>query len=544
MDWLRGTNLALLLTMPVLVARNLRQIEEREHNIAARRQTDDVQQRRSVPSKRTPAISRHHIKNYKHMRYLSDRSPRCIAGRAAGHRHSHHARRTTCTSSVDTSSITTPSTQTTRGNTLHDGRSMHHLLPPTSLVLRLPVLHRHRLRLARSRVPDAVQRSHSSTASRLLTGGLISVTSILAVLLRQTNVVWVGFCAGQAVLARVVGMSRMEGSGLGAEVRAVLGAAFGRRRKNFWQAIWVNVATMLPMLAGCAWFIRWNGSIVLGDKSNHQAGLHLPQLGYFLAFASGFGLFPLLLRLQQPSTKSRSESLPAAFIRSARSAVRQISKAALGSATGIATFAAALAGFYIAVDGYTIEHPFLLADNRHYTFYLWRIFRRSYALPFFSWEVQPRYVMVPLYSVALIAFSTALGGLLNVLFATATAATLVPTPLIEPRYYLIPYVLLRVFCHRNDTGRQGGDARRLQWMYLGLEAGTYALVNVVTVGLFVGKPFDWPQPQSTPPETRAHACASSGSWTPVSLAMALFFHSSCPNHHRLPQLIAQPQCVI
>ena len=42
-----------------------------------------------------------------------------------------------------------------------------------------------------------------------------------------------------------------------------------------------------------ALFVVWNGGIVLGDKSNHIPVLHIPQLYYFLAFATFFG-FPVL----------------------------------------------------------------------------------------------------------------------------------------------------------------------------------------------------------------------------------------------------------
>jgi alpha-1,2-glucosyltransferase len=37
-------------------------------------------------------------------------------------------------------------------------------------------------------------------------------------------------------------------------------------------------------------FLVWNGGIVLGDKSNHMAGLHFPQLFYFTGFLSFFSL--------------------------------------------------------------------------------------------------------------------------------------------------------------------------------------------------------------------------------------------------------------
>lgn len=41
-------------------------------------------------------------------------------------------------------------------------------------------------------------------------------------------------------------------------------------------------------IVGFSGFLLWNGSIVLGDKSNHVAGLHFPQLFYFTSFLSAF----------------------------------------------------------------------------------------------------------------------------------------------------------------------------------------------------------------------------------------------------------------
>lgn len=42
-------------------------------------------------------------------------------------------------------------------------------------------------------------------------------------------------------------------------------------------------------VAGCFLsFIIWNNGIVLGDKSMHVAVLHIPQIFYFVGFASAF----------------------------------------------------------------------------------------------------------------------------------------------------------------------------------------------------------------------------------------------------------------
>ena len=135
----------------------------------------------------------------------------------------------------------------------------------------------------------------------------------------------------------------------------------------------------------------------------------------------------------------------------------------------------------------------LLADNRHYTFYIWRLFRRTYTFSFAGIQLplEPRFAVIPLYVLALFAWCSALtihqGALSTFLLLAAIAATLIPTPLIEPRYYLIPYVLLRIYIQPAQPQRW-----RAKWLWLVLELAPYAVVNIVTVALFFNKPFQWP----------------------------------------------------
>jgi alpha-1,2-glucosyltransferase len=92
------------------------------------------------------------------------------------------------------------------------------------------------------------------------------------------------------------------------------------------------------------------------------------------------------------------------------------------------------------------EHPYLLADNRHYPFYLWRRCFRGHPLSL-------RYVLAPVYVVGALLLSTLLrrsiregGGerswLWVLLFWVATGAVLVPASLLEFRYFTVPFYLL------------------------------------------------------------------------------------------------------
>jgi alpha-1,2-glucosyltransferase len=64
-------------------------------------------------------------------------------------------------------------------------------------------------------------------------------------------------------------------------------------------------------------------------------------------------------------------------------------------------------------------------------------------------------------------------------FCLVTSAALVPSPLIEPRYYIMPFILARL--HLVSDRRTG------------LELAWYALLNGVTLWLFLTRPFRWPQ---------------------------------------------------
>jgi alpha-1,2-glucosyltransferase len=134
-----------------------------------------------------------------------------------------------------------------------------------------------------------------------------------------------------------------------------------------------NQAAELFSLLGCAWqhkgalvarfwlllllpaafcvFVVWNGSITLGDKEAHAPSAHLMQPLYF-------GLFLLsnaALLLLQPSITgpllAGIKGRPLVWI--------------------FGLLASAAGGVYIA-ERYSLAHPYLLADNRHYTFYIWR----------------------------------------------------------------------------------------------------------------------------------------------------------------------------
>jgi len=123
----------------------------------------------------------------------------------------------------------------------------------------------------------------------------------------------------------------------------------------------------------------------------------------------------------------------------------------------------------VTVHLFTIHHPFLLSDNRHYTFYVWRrIFRVHPIVP---------YLFIPGYIACAWAWflrvacdQTLLQTLILPIFVLPT---LLPTPLLEPRYFLIPYILLRSQVVNVPS-----------WAVV-VEALWYTGINALTMGVFL-----------------------------------------------------------
>ncbi|KAF8168233.1 glucosyltransferase [Crassisporium funariophilum] len=209
------------------------------------------------------------------------------------------------------------------------------------------------------------------------------------------------------------------------------------------------------VLAAFGAFVVWNGGIVLGDKANHIPSLHIPQLYYFISSATFFG-WPILI--------SGSGGAPAlicgVWSRMFRGKMRTLVTIVLCLAMGV------------TVKLFTIHHPFLLSDNRHYTFYVWRrIYLLHPAVP---------YALVPVYLACAWAWFLRVGLdqtlLQSLLLPVFVIPTLLPTPLLEPRYFLIPYILLR---------SQVSDVPKRNMV---LEGIWYTAINAITMGVFLYLP--------------------------------------------------------
>ncbi|KAL1932843.1 hypothetical protein VTP01DRAFT_8521 [Rhizomucor pusillus] len=290
---------------------------------------------------------------------------------------------------------------------------------------------------------------------------LAGLVAIVATTFRQTNIIWVCFFAAIAVidiLSKEKKSVDIPCRGLTGPTHAIRLAAdlISTTLHDMPAILWQLCVFMLAVI-GFAGFLLWNGGIVLGDKSNHVAGLHFPQLFYFSSFLSVFAA-PWILTT---------------------SAVKHIVTWILqpNFKRGLILMGSYAVALY-SVDRHTYEHPFLLSDNRHYSFYVWRkIYRRH-------WSV--RYLLIPAYIISgainlqALARNQTLWTVVG--FIVSTMLTLVPSPLLEFRYFIIPFLLYTLHL---------GPPRNL-WRTI-LAMGIFLTIHAATVYAFICKPFEWPQ---------------------------------------------------
>jgi len=276
----------------------------------------------------------------------------------------------------------------------------------------------------------------AASSARLSAAALL----LISLTLRQSNVVWVAFIAGSVALRRL----RQD---LPRTLQDYVSAVLTHRRE-----------LALDLLLPCALILSLLGSDLgaLGDKEHHRISLHLAQICYLsVALFAGTGIAAAV-------ALSPREWLAAA--------------ANLAPLPAVLALLASLAEF---ARSYTITHPFLLADNRHYTFYLWsRVIRR---------HEHGRLALVPGYwlsalgvlcacSRAVRARTTSKLELLG--FSVCAAASVVPLPLVEPRYFFPAVAVFTVLV-------AGAVPPRAAW-------ATVHLNSAVFVGLafvFLFRPF-------------------------------------------------------
>ncbi len=301
----------------------------------------------------------------------------------------------------------------------------------------------------------------SYAASSAFSDWLISLLAgIFACLVRQTNVVWLAFLIGQEVVRRLavthpgaerplVWLKRLLYDAPVTTLRAIITTTLQDTP---------HMSAIIAGFAALVYFLN-DGDIVLGDRSAHKPAFHVPQIFYFFVFCAAHTAYSFIK-----------------YVWTSRGRL-------VASSSHLLAIGFTLALITVAVYNFTIEHKYLLADNRHYAFYVWSKFFRRF--PLFRYVVIPVYLVAGSYvawgcrggdnyAIPLSSFLTTVG------FLVCTALALVPAALIEPRYFITPYVVWRL-CKPGDNQRTA----------LFSEIGLNVFSNVVTIYIFVFHPFRW-----------------------------------------------------
>lgn len=290
-----------------------------------------------------------------------------------------------------------------------------------------------------------------------------ALLGICAILFRQTNIIWVAFCAGTVVAQKLDESWRTELSkkrdekslsqvpltisGLMRVIRFLLD--FVRTAHNIKYVV-LSTWPYMVLAAGFLFFIVLNNGIVVGDRSSHEACLNFPQIFYFLSFTLIFSL---------PTSLSYQRVVK--FFQSLR-------KQPL-------TYLILMIIFLVLIWKFTFVHKYLLADNRHYPFYVWkRIFQRHDLV---------RFLLIPGYVFAMWNFLDTLKHkslFWYLAFCVCLVLATIPQKLLEFRYFILPYLLYRIHVPLPSLLR------------LMLEFGLYTVVNAAALYIFLYKTFKWP----------------------------------------------------
>ncbi|KFD56889.1 hypothetical protein M514_02146, partial [Trichuris suis] len=268
--------------------------------------------------------------------------------------------------------------------------------------------------------------------------------ALLSVCVRQSNVVWVVFTAAIYFLESFEGYVKQQRFSYydGKWSNLLIS-------KLFWHDVILpelNYALVVLLFLSFAYM---NGGFALGDRQAHQVCLHISQLFYCVA---------VILLLGWPVLLSRSRVLSFAKSLYANKAL----------------YALVILLMTVCIRSFTFVHPYLLADNRHLTFYIWR---RWFAVHYLC-----RFLFIPVYIFAFYCITCKLrryGAMWKSVFWICLAACCIPNRLLEMRYFIVPFYTWRIHCPTPRTNK------------LVLEFFFHALINAALLLIFLLKTFRW-----------------------------------------------------
>ncbi|KAG7663085.1 ALG10 [[Candida] subhashii] len=271
-----------------------------------------------------------------------------------------------------------------------------------------------------------------------------AIVGFVSLWFRQTNIVWIAFILAVYIDGKI---QRGEYSFIGRVIKFVTTAV-----SNFFSIIPLLVNFVL-----FAVFLKMNGGITFGDKDNHKVGIHLVQVFYCFTFINFF---------TWPVWMNRKVLINYGLFIVGSHPLHQILNAA------------SMFGIKFIIDKFTIVHPFLLADNRHFTFYIFKkLISHKYS----------QVITIPLYHFATYNIISSLlrtkrmrlSPIGIIAFLVSVCLTIVPSPLFEPRYYIVPLILFRVYITPVHTW-----SHALEFIWLNS-------INVLMMLVFFKYEFSW-----------------------------------------------------
>lgn len=279
---------------------------------------------------------------------------------------------------------------------------------------------------------------------------LCNLLGFMGLWFRQTNILWILFCAVVLI-----------------EQRAKRYRSFSEQVTEFLRLTFKSYLTLAPFVVNAALFaafVKVNGGITFGDKQNHQMSLHLVQIFYCWSFVGGL---TMPLWLNQKTLRD----------------YRRYVLGAHGAHLPISVLSYYI--IYYIVQNFTVVHPFLLADNRHYTFYIYRRILSKPAAKYFVVPVYHFFTWLIPYLLGRTPFQSRvrLSSVGTLAFLGASVLTLIPSPLFEPRYYIVPLVLFRIFCRSQLTS---STTKNHLYEFL-----WYLFINALVFIVFFNYEFTW-----------------------------------------------------
>lgn len=244
-----------------------------------------------------------------------------------------------------------------------------------------------------------------------------------------------------------------------------------KRLINFFQRCWNATSSNVMVLGLFVLFVVFfnNGDIVVGDRRAHTPRFHPMQLCYFMVFLLVFSLPWFLSNAYFKKRMFKSITtyfkFSAILHRSQNNIPSMILFVILTVTSGLVYFN-------------TIAHPYLLADNRHYTFYAWRLLFGP------SKPVFIRYLPIPLYTYGFFLVDKTLmqsSIAYKLAFWIVTPLVLCPQFLLEPRYFVVPYLMYRLHSNQNVDSYIFKAAL--------IEFISYQICNFFILWIFLYRPF-------------------------------------------------------